>query len=162
KDVPVMDRRVGEPKNWTVSSNSTQDEVCVCHLRAHRLLICPPYLLPHLTGLGAQGVLLAQLSYTDSTSRCIMFFNTEFERTNSSNSQAALIHRTPSPATALQEQIAPVPARMAPILPAYTHILTHLGTLFALHISAASFWKMLEDFDDLEEQRRVRAALGDL
>ena len=139
-----------------------------------------------MTRLHAQLTLLTQPRHIDSISRRIKLLNAEFERTNSSNSQAHHgtqrrgTHHAPGPSspavaspssslpapassassTALQEQLAPVLTRLAPLLPHIPHILTRLRTLSALHTSAAGFQKTLEGLE--EEQRRVHGALEDL
>ncbi len=147
----------------------------------------PPPLLPLLTRLNAQLTLLTQPRHIDSISRRIKLLNSEFERTSSSsgaqahhaNQRRGAHHAatpasphaaspstgTPAPAanastTALQEQLAPILTRLAPLLPHIPHILTRLRTLSALHTSAAGFQKTLEGLE--EEQKRVRAALEDL
>ncbi|KAI1783142.1 hypothetical protein LXA43DRAFT_358046 [Ganoderma leucocontextum] len=176
RDVAEMDRRVGELEKLVGSSNAMLDE----------LSPLPPPLLPLLTRLNAQLTLLTQPRHIDSISRRIKLLNSEFERTNSSNGQGHHgtqrrgAHHAPGPAspavtspstslpapassassTALQEQLAPVLTRLAPLLPHIPHILTRLRTLSALHTSAAGFHKTLEGLE--EDQQRVRAALEDL
>lgn len=146
----------------------------------------PPPLLPLLTRLSAQLTLLTQPRHIDSISRRIKLLNSELERTsgasgsqghNASQRRGASTHHQPasgsvsSPASAtppaptassavLQEQLAPVLARLAPLLPHIPHILTRLRTLSALHTSAAGFQKTLEGLE--EEQRRTRGALEEL
>ncbi|KAM5543340.1 hypothetical protein V8D89_003214 [Ganoderma adspersum] len=176
RDIAEMDRRVGELEKLVGSSNAALDE----------LSPLPPPLLPLLTRLHAQLTLLTQPRHIDSISRRIKLLNAEFERTNSSNNQAHHgsqrrgTHHAPGPSspavtspssslpapassassTALQEQLAPVLTRLAPLLPHIPHILTRLRTLSALHTSAAGFQKTLEGLE--EEQRRVHGALDDL
>ncbi|CDO77699.1 hypothetical protein BN946_scf184969.g50 [Trametes cinnabarina] len=145
----------------------------------------PPPLLPLLTRLNAQLTLLTQPRHIDSISRRIKLLNAELERTSSANNQAHSASQrrgaqhpsaqgqsasSPSasaaPATptassvAMQEQLAPVLSRLAPLLPHIPHILTRLRTLSALHTSAAGFEKTLESLE--EEQRRTHAALEEL
>ncbi|EJF60466.1 hypothetical protein DICSQDRAFT_181373 [Dichomitus squalens LYAD-421 SS1] len=176
RDVAEMDRRVGELEKLVGSSNATLDE----------LSPLPPPLLPLLTRLNAQLTLLTQPRHIDSISRRIKLLNAEFERANATSSQAHGAQRRgvhhsaanpaspsvaspstalPAPAssassTALQEQLAPILTRLAPLLPHIPHILTRLRTLSTLHTSAAGFQKTLEGLE--EEQRRTRAALVDL
>ncbi|KAI0373413.1 hypothetical protein BV20DRAFT_962552 [Pilatotrama ljubarskyi] len=174
RDIAEMDRRVGELEKLVGSSSAPLDE----------LAPLPPPLLPLLTRLNAQLTLLTQPRHIDSISRRIKLLNSELERTSSSSgghapnaSQRRGAHHASasgsvsSPSTtappaatassaALQEQLAPVLTRLAPLLPHIPHILTRLRTLSALHTSAAGFQKTLEDLE--EEQRRVRAALEEL
>ncbi|KAI0793983.1 hypothetical protein C8Q74DRAFT_1314911 [Fomes fomentarius] len=177
RDIAEMDRRVGELEKFVGSSSTALDE----------LSPLPPPLLPLLTRLNAQLTLLTQPRHIDSISRRIKLLNSEFERTSSSSgaqahhaNQRRGAHHAATPAsphvaspstgipasaanastTALQEQLAPILTRLAPLLPHIPHILTRLRTLSALHTSAAGFQKTLEGLE--EEQRRVRAALEDL
>ncbi|RDX47109.1 hypothetical protein OH76DRAFT_1442187 [Lentinus brumalis] len=175
RDIAEMDRRVGELEKLVGSSSTALDE----------LSPLPPPLLPLLTRLNAQLSLLTQPRHIDSISRRIKLLNSEFERTSSSSggqahhgTQRRGAHQSGSSAvaspsastsgspasnasnTALQEQLAPVLTRLAPLLPHIPHILTRLRTLSALHTSAAGFQNTLESLE--EEQRRTRAALEDL
>ncbi|KAI0708177.1 hypothetical protein C8T65DRAFT_576363 [Cerioporus squamosus] len=176
RDIAEMDRRVGELEKLVGSSSTALDE----------LSPLPPPLLPLLTRLNAQLSLLTQPRHIDSISRRIKLLNSEFERTSSTSGGQAhhgtqrrgAHHQPGSPAvgspsastsgppvsnasnTALQEQLAPVLTRLAPLLPHIPHILTRLRTLSALHTSAAGFQSTLEGLE--EEQRRTRAALEDL
>ncbi|KAI0741483.1 hypothetical protein C8Q80DRAFT_1110264 [Daedaleopsis nitida] len=177
RDIVEMDKRVGELEKLVGSSSTSLDE----------LSPLPPPLLPLLTRLNAQLSLLTQPRHIDSISRRIKLLNSEFERTSSTSGgqahhgtqrrggthAATSAHAaspttgTPAPAvtanastTALQEQLAPVLMRLAPLLPHIPHVLTRLRTLSALHTSAAGFQKTLEGLE--EEQRRGRAALEDL
>ena len=158
-------------------------------MRPLQLSPLPPPLLPLLTRLNAQLTLLTQPRHIDSISRRIKLLNSEFERTSASGSGQAhhggsaqqrrgtgAGHHASSPATAtgpspngaassasstaLQEQLAPVLTRLAPLLPHIPHVLARLRTLSALHTSAAGFERTLEGLE--EEQKRVRAALEDL
>ncbi|KAI0633740.1 hypothetical protein C8Q77DRAFT_1260724 [Trametes polyzona] len=177
RDIVEMDKRVGELEKLVGSSSTALDE----------LAPLPPPLLPLLTRLNAQLTLLTQPRHIDSISRRIKLLNSELERTSGSSggqSHSASQRRggpthhhpasgsvsspssTAPPAAqtassvALQEQLAPVLTRLAPLLPHIPHILTRLRTLSALHTSAAGFQKTLEDLE--EEQRRVRGALEEL
>ncbi|KAI0360926.1 hypothetical protein OH77DRAFT_1392854 [Trametes cingulata] len=173
RDIAEMDKRVGELEKLVGSSSAPLDE----------LAPLPPPLLPLLTRLSAQLTLLTQPRHIDSISRRIKLLNSELERTSGSAghapnaSQRRGAHHasasgsvsSPSTTTApagsassaaLQEQLAPVLTRLAPLLPHIPHILTRLRTLSALHTSAAGFQKTLEDLE--EEQRRVRGALEEL
>ena len=138
-----------------------------------------------MTRLNAQLSLLTQPRHIDSISRRIKLLNSEFERTSGPSggqahhgTQRRGAHGSGAPAspavaspstgapvanasnTALQEQLAPVLTRLAPLLPHIPHILTRLRTLSALHTSAAGFQKTIEGLE--EEQRRARAALEEL
>ncbi|KAI0766853.1 hypothetical protein BD413DRAFT_480492 [Trametes elegans] len=175
RDIAEMDRRVGELEKLVGSSSAPLDE----------LAPLPPPLLPLLTRLNAQLTLLTQPRHIDSISRRIKLLNSELERTSGSHntqsnsaSQRRGAHHTsgsgvasssstttqPGPpnasTAALQEQLAPVLTRLAPLLPHIPHILTRLRTLSALHTSAAGFQNTLEGLE--EEQRRVRGALEEL
>ncbi|KAI9068320.1 hypothetical protein FKP32DRAFT_1587720 [Trametes sanguinea] len=175
RDIAEMDRRVGELEKLVGSSSAALDE----------LSPLPPPLLPLLTRLNAQLTLLTQPRHIDSISRRIKLLNAELERTSSTNNQshgasqrrgshhpsgqgasASSPSTTAPPAVptassvALQEQLAPVLSRLAPLLPHIPHILTRLRTLSALHTSAAGFEKTLEGLE--EEQRRTHAALEEL
>ncbi|EIW63439.1 uncharacterized protein TRAVEDRAFT_161761 [Trametes versicolor FP-101664 SS1] len=176
RDIAEMDKRVGELEKLVGSSSTALDE----------LAPLPPPLLPLLTRLSAQLTLLTQPRHIDSISRRIKLLNSELERTsgasgsqahNASQRRGASTHHQPasgsvsSPASAtppaptassavLQEQLAPVLSRLAPLLPHIPHILTRLRTLSALHTSAAGFQKTLEGLE--EEQRRTRGALEEL
>ncbi|OSD01342.1 hypothetical protein PYCCODRAFT_1369725 [Trametes coccinea BRFM310] len=178
RDIAEMDRRVGELEKLVGSSSAALDE-------AGYLSPLPPPLLPLLTRLNAQLTLLTQPRHIDSISRRIKLLNAELERTSSANNQAHSASQrrgshhpsgqgasASSPSTtvppaaptassvALQEQLAPVLSRLAPLLPHIPHILTRLRTLSALHTSAAGFEKTLEGLE--EEQRRTHAALEEL
>lgn len=58
------------------------------------------------------------------------------------------------------EQLSPILARLAPILPNIPHILTRLRSLSALHTNAAAFQSTLERLE--EQQAKEHADLADL
>ncbi|KAH9945644.1 hypothetical protein B0H21DRAFT_744028 [Amylocystis lapponica] len=174
KDIAEMDRRVGELEKVVGSSSTALDE----------LSPLPPPLLPMLTRLNTQLTLLTQPRHVDSISRRLKLLLSDLERVSNANAQqhtsqrrqsslhppgsasaSTSAHPAPSISTStaptnMQDQLAPVLSRLAPLLPHIPHILTRLRTLSALHTSAASFQSTLEGLE--EEQRKVRAALEEL
>ncbi|TDL24177.1 hypothetical protein BD410DRAFT_745489 [Rickenella mellea] len=155
-DISVMDKRVGELEALVGSSSTILDESSPL----------PAPLLPTLSKLNTQLTLLTQPRHLDSISRRLKLLLSDLERLSSSQHQQTSHRRqssqtgAPNAPSPLQEQLAPILARLAPNLPHIPHILTRLRTLSALHTSAAEFQSTLEILE--EEQVRVRAALEEL
>lgn len=149
RGVAEMDKRVGELEKLVGSVGATLDESTP---------ITPP-LLPMLTRLNSQLMLLTQPRHIDSISRRLKLLLSDLERVSTAQAQK----RQPQPAgstipgTATQDALLPLLTRLAPSLPHIPHILTRLRTLSALHASAGEFQGTMVALE--EEQRKTRDAL---
>lgn len=123
--------------------------------------ITPP-LLPMLTRLNSQLMLLTQPRHIDSISRRLKLLLSDLERVSTAQAQKRHSQQTGStttiiPGTATQDALLPLLSRLAPSLPHIPHILTRLRTLSALHASAGEFQGTMAALE--EEQRKTRDAL---
>lgn len=153
-----LDRRVGELEDLVGSSSIALDETSPL----------PAPLLPMLTKLNSQLALLTQPRHLDSISRRLKLLISDLDRLSSAQQTQAGAKRTqqsssagpsstPSSSAALQEQLLPLLARLAPHLPHLPHMLTRMRTLSSLHAAAADFQGTLGTLE--EEQLRVRTRL---
>lgn len=120
-----------------------------------------PYpLLPLMSRLNNQLMLLTQPRHVDSISRRLKLLLSDLDRL--SLSQHHRRHSSQSPATPslVQEQLLPILSRLNPTLPQIPHILTRLRTLSALHGAAGDFQSTLEGLE--KEGSETRGALRDL
>ncbi|KAG1865852.1 hypothetical protein DFJ58DRAFT_770518 [Suillus subalutaceus] len=120
--------------------------------------ITPP-LLPMLTRLNSQLMLLTQPRHIDSISRRLKLLLSDLERVSTAQAQKRQSpgSTTIIPGTATQDALLPLLTRLAPSLPHIPHILTRLRTLSALHASAGEFQATMVALE--EEQRKTRDAL---
>lgn len=148
RGVAEMDKRVGELEKLVGSVGATLDESTP---------ITPP-LLPMLTRLNSQLMLLTQPRHIDSISRRLKLLLSDLERVSTAQGQK---RQSPGstiiPGTATQDALLPLLTRLAPSLPHIPHILTRLRTLSALHASAGEFQATMVALE--EEQRKTRDAL---
>ena len=167
RSVAEMDKRVGELENLVGSVSATLDEVCVAFDVKTAVFtpsfqstpITPP-LLPMITRLNSQLMILTQPRHIDSISRRLKLLLSDLERVSAAQTQK----RQPQPggtmtiaSTATQDALLPLLSRLAPSLPHIPHILTRLRTLSALHASAGEFQGTMTALE--EEQRKTREAL---
>lgn len=131
----------------------------------------PPPLLPQINRLSNQIVLLTQPRHIDSISRRLKLLLADLERHQNltkgnktsgtvRTSDADEVSTTAVSSSALPSDLAPMLQRLSPLLPTIPHLLQRLRTLSSLHTSAASFASNLTSLE--EEQKKVRAALGEL
>ena len=172
RSIVEMDRRVAELEKLVGSSTAALDEVSTAMNLGLPVLIfvqtspLPPPLLPLITRLNSQMVLLTQPRHIDSVSRRLKLLLTDLDRVSTNQQHAS--HRrhdsrsnSPQPANpTVQEQLLPLLTRLGPSLPQIPHILTRLRTLSTLHTSAAEFQSALESLE--EEQRKMRETLTEL
>ena len=172
RSIVEMDRRVAELEKLVGSSTAALDEVSTAMNLGLPVLIfvqtspLPPPLLPLITRLNSQMVLLTQPRHIDSVSRRLKLLLTDLDRASTNQQHAS--HRrhdsrsnSPQPANpTVQEQLLPLLTRLGPSLPQIPHILTRLRTLSTLHTSAAEFQSTLESLE--EEQRKMRETLTEL
>ncbi|KAG1765750.1 Dynamitin-domain-containing protein [Suillus occidentalis] len=151
RGVAEMDKRVGELEKLVGSVGATLDESTP---------ITPP-LLPMLTRLNSQLMLLTQPRHIDSISRRLKLLLSDLERVSTAQAQKRNSQQPGSttiiPGTATQDALLPLLSRLAPSLPHIPHILTRLRTLSALHASAGEFQGTMAALE--EEQRKTRDAL---
>ncbi|KIK39224.1 hypothetical protein CY34DRAFT_808523 [Suillus luteus UH-Slu-Lm8-n1] len=151
RGVAEMDKRVGELEKLVGSVGATLDESTP---------ITPP-LLPMLTRLNSQLMLLTQPRHIDSISRRLKLLLSDLERVSTAQAQKRHSQQPGSttiiPGTATQDALLPLLSRLAPSLPHIPHILTRLRTLSALHASAGEFQGTMAALE--EEQRKTRDAL---
>ncbi|KAG2364400.1 Dynamitin-domain-containing protein [Suillus spraguei] len=149
RGVAEMDKRVGELEKLVGSVGATLDESTP---------ITPP-LLPMLTRLNSQLMLLTQPRHIDSISRRLKLLLSDLERVSTAQAQKRQAQPPGStiPGTATQDALLPLLTRLAPSLPHIPHILTRLRTLSALHASAGEFQGTMAALE--EEQRKTRDAL---
>jgi len=149
RGVAEMDKRVGELEKLVGSVGATLDESTP---------MTPP-LLPMLTRLNSQLMLLTQPRHIDSISRRLKLLLSDLERVSTAQAQKrqAPGSTTIIPGTATQDALLPLLTRLAPSLPHIPHILTRLRTLSALHASAGEFQGTMTALE--EEQRKTRDAL---
>ncbi|KAG1812424.1 Dynamitin-domain-containing protein [Suillus subaureus] len=142
RGVAEMDKRVGELEKLVGSSTP----------------ITPP-LLPMLTRLNSQLMLLTQPRHIDSISRRLKLLLSDLERVSTAQAQKRQSpgSTTIIPGTATQDALLPLLTRLAPSLPHIPHILTRLRTLSALHASAGEFQATMVALE--EEQHKTRDAL---
>ncbi|KAG1777003.1 Dynamitin-domain-containing protein [Suillus placidus] len=151
RGVAEMDKRVGELEKLVGSVGATLDESSP---------ITPP-LLPMLTRLNSQLMLLTQPRHIDSISRRLKLLLSDLERVSTAQAQKRQSQQpggtTIIPGTATQDALLPLLTRLAPSLPHIPHILTRLRTLSALHASAGEFQGTMAALE--EEQRKTKDAL---
>lgn len=151
RGVAEMDKRVGELEKLVGSVGATLDESTP---------ITPP-LLPMLTRLNSQLMLLTQPRHIDSISRRLKLLLSDLERVSTAQAQKRHSQQPGNtsiiPGTATQDALLPLLSRLAPSLPHIPHILTRLRTLSALHASAGEFQGTMAALE--EEQRKTRDAL---
>jgi nuclear migration protein JNM1 len=151
RGIAEMDKRVGELEKLVGSVGATLDESTP---------ITPP-LLPMLTRLNSQLMLLTQPRHIDSISRRLKLLLSDLERVSTAQVQKRNPQQSGGtaiiPGTATQDALLPVLSRLAPSLPHIPHILTRLRTLSALHTSAGEFQGTMAALE--EEQRKTRDAL---
>ncbi|KAG0708338.1 Dynamitin-domain-containing protein [Suillus ampliporus] len=151
RSVAEMDKRVGELEKLVGSVGATLDESTP---------ITPP-LLPMLTRLNSQLMLLTQPRHIDSISRRLKLLLSDLERVSTAQAQKRNSQQPGSttiiPGTATHDALLPLLSRLAPSLPHIPHILTRLRTLSALHASAGEFQGTMAALE--EEQRKTRDAL---
>lgn len=151
RGVAEMDKRVGELEKLVGSVGATLDESSP---------ITPP-LLPMLTRLNSQLMLLTQPRHIDSISRRLKLLLSDLERVSTAQAQKRQSQQpggiTIIPGTATQDALLPLLSRLAPSLPHIPHILTRLRTLSALHASAGEFQGTMAALE--EEQRKTKDAL---
>ncbi|KAG2342519.1 hypothetical protein BDR05DRAFT_934863 [Suillus weaverae] len=151
RGVAEMDKRVGELEKLVGSVGATLDESSP---------ITPP-LLPMLTRLNSQLMLLTQPRHIDSISRRLKLLLSDLERVSAAQVQKRQSQQpggtTIIPGTATQDALLPLLTRLAPSLPHIPHILTRLRTLSALHASAGEFQGTMAALE--EEQRKTKDAL---
>ncbi|KAH7335935.1 Dynamitin-domain-containing protein [Rhizoctonia solani] len=141
-----MDRRIAQLEKLIGASGTSLDESSPL----------PQPLLPHLTRVSTLLTLLAQPRHIDSISRRLKLLLTDLERYNASAAPSAPGAPLP-PALA---ELAPLLQRLAPHITTIPAVLARLRTLSALHASAAGFGDAVSGLE--EDQRRLRAGLGDL
>ncbi|KAG2153805.1 Dynamitin-domain-containing protein [Suillus clintonianus] len=144
RGVAEMDKRVGELEKLVGSVSATLDESTP---------MTPP-LLPMLTRLNSQLMLLTQPRHIDSISRRLKLLLSDLERVTA---QSQKQHSQQPGSTMTQDALLPLLSRLAPSLPHIPHILTRLRTLSALHASAGEFQGTMAALE--EEQRKTREAL---
>ncbi|KAG2113920.1 Dynamitin-domain-containing protein [Suillus discolor] len=150
RGIAEMDKRVGELEKLVGSVGATLDESTP---------ITPP-LLPMLTRLNSQLMLLTQPRHIDSISRRLKLLLSDLERVSTAQTPKRQLQQPGStviPGTATQDALLPLLTRLAPSLPHIPHILTRLRTLSALHASAGEFQGTMAALE--EEQRKTRDAL---
>lgn len=151
RGIAEMDKRVGELEKLVGSVGATLDESTP---------ITPP-LLPMLTRLNSQLMLLTQPRHIDSISRRLKLLLSDLERVSTAQTPKRQSQQpggsTVIPGTATQDALLPLLTRLAPSLPHIPHILTRLRTLSALHASAGEFQGTMAALE--EEQRKTRDAL---
>lgn len=151
RGVAEMDKRVGELEKLVGSVGATLDESSP---------ITPP-LLPMLTRLNSQLMLLTQPRHIDSISRRLKLLLSDLERVSAAQAQKRQSQQPGGtiiiPGTATQDALLPLLTRLAPSLPHIPHILTRLRTLSALHASAGEFQGTMAALE--EEQRKTKDAL---
>ncbi|KAG6891746.1 hypothetical protein C0992_006167 [Termitomyces sp. T32_za158] len=157
RTIAEMDRRVGELEKLVGSSSASLDETTPL----------PPPLLPLITRLNSQLTFLAQPRHLDSISRRLKILQSDLERANAAQQQAARrqLQQPESDATTpapqhIQDTVLPILSRLGPALPQIPHILTRLRTLATLHTSAAEFEETLRGVE--EEQRKMHETLAEL
>ncbi|EJD02790.1 uncharacterized protein FOMMEDRAFT_140646 [Fomitiporia mediterranea MF3/22] len=150
-----LDRRVGELEELIGSSSIALDEASPL----------PAPLLPMLTKLNNQLALLTQPRHLDSISRRLKLLISDLDRLSTSQQHASKrgqSHQTAQASqggtqSALQEQILPLLARLAPHLPHLPHLLTRMRTLSGLHTAAADVQSTIGTLE--EDQVRARGRL---
>ncbi|KAG1904301.1 Dynamitin-domain-containing protein [Suillus fuscotomentosus] len=151
RGIAEMDKRVGELEKLVGSVGATLDESTP---------ITPP-LLPMLTRLNSQLMLLTQPRHIDSISRRLKLLLSDLERVSTAQTPKRQSQQpggsTVIPGTATQDALLPLLTRLAPSLPHVPHILTRLRTLSALHASAGEFQGTMAALE--EEQRKTKDAL---
>lgn len=145
-----MDRRVGELESIVGSSGVALDEATPM-----------PYpLLPLVTRLNNQLMLLTQPRHVDSISRRLKLLLSDLDRLSVSQHHRRHPSQPPTTPSPIQEQLLPILSRLNPSLPQIPHILTRLRTLSALHSAAGEFQGTLEGLE--KEGNQTRDALKDL
>ncbi|KAF8348113.1 Dynamitin-domain-containing protein [Amanita rubescens] len=145
-----IDRRVGELERIIGSSSTALDEMAPM-----------PYpLLPLMSRLNSQLMLLTQPRHVDSISRRLKLLLTDLDRLSLSQHHRRHSSQTPATPSLIQEQLLPILSRLNPTLPQIPHILTRLRTLSALHGAAGDFQSTLEGLE--KEGAETRGALRDL
>ncbi|KAB5592853.1 Dynamitin protein [Ceratobasidium theobromae] len=141
-----IDRRIAQLEKVIGSSGTSLDESSPL----------PQPLLPHLTRISTLLTLLTQPRHIDSISRRLKLLLTDLERFNASGAPSAPGAPLP-PALA---ELAPLLQRLTPHITTIPAVLARLRTLSTLHASAAGFEDAVTGLE--EDQRRLRAGLGDL
>ncbi|KAG1810806.1 Dynamitin-domain-containing protein [Suillus variegatus] len=140
RGIAEMDKRVGELEKLVGSVGATLDESTP---------ITPP-LLPMLTRLNSQLMLLTQPRHIDSISRRLKLLLSDLERVSTAQTPKRQSQQpggcTPSSVNAPSS-----------FTPSHPHILTRLRTLSALHASAGEFQGTIAALE--EEQRKTKDAL---
>ncbi|KAF8744918.1 hypothetical protein AX14_012744 [Amanita brunnescens Koide BX004] len=145
-----MERRVGELEGIIGSSNTALDEMAPM-----------PYpLLPLMSRLNNQLMLLTQPRHVDSISRRLKLLLSDLDRLSVSQHHRRHSSNSPTTPSLIQEQLLPILSRLNPTLPQIPHILTRLRTLSALHGAAGDFQSTLEGLE--KEGSETRGALRDL
>jgi nuclear migration protein JNM1 len=145
-----IDRRVGVLEKIIGSSRIALDESSPL----------PSALLPLLSRLNGQMVLLTQPRHIDSVSRRLKLLLSDLDRISNHvqnhRKQTSHSHTNPEPRPGL-ERVVPVLSRLGPSLPQIPHILTRLRTLSVLHASAAEFQSAIAHME--EEQRKLHQVI---
>ncbi|PFH51996.1 hypothetical protein AMATHDRAFT_46595 [Amanita thiersii Skay4041] len=148
KTIVEMDRRISQLEGIVGSANTALDEMTPL----------PPPLLPLMTRLNNQLLLLTQPRHVDSISRRLKLLLSDLDRV--SMAQHHRRHFSQHMSSPVQDQLLPVLSRLNPTLPQIPHILTRLRALSSLHSAAGDFKVTL---DNLEKERgKIQDALREL
>ena len=120
-----------------------------------------PYpLLPLMSRLNNQLMLLTQPRHVDSISRRLKLLLSDLDRLSVSQHHRRHSSHSPTTPSLIQEQLLPILSRLNPTLPQIPHILTRLRTLSALHGAAGDFQSTLEGLE--KEGSETQGSLRDL
>ncbi|KIL68934.1 hypothetical protein M378DRAFT_158085 [Amanita muscaria Koide BX008] len=145
-----MDRRVGDLETVIGSSNFALDEMTPM----------PHPLLPFMTRLNNQLMVLTQPRHVDSISRRLKLLLSDLDRLSVSQHHRRQTSQTPTNPSTIQDQLCPILSRLNPFLSQIPHILTRLRTLSALHGAASEFQGTLAGLE--AEGARTRDSLQEL